>query len=469
MMRLAIFFSLFILFSFQPIGVFGQEKSSLVLVINDASVDGRQVLEALNATFTDADLKIDELHILDVDSRAGSFPSSADDNLLEDKDNRELVKEIRKRVDDLMTFQTVLAKNSKNESCDSLFIMKMVFEKLRRDPISFPSANASASQLFICSSEDAFILDKANDQEYNLISELNLAKSSFTAFSTESALRKFLEKRFANKKDKKRVILFFNGSKRIQSIAISDGLKPEFVVDAGTEFATPDVFKRKMDIVDFQITPQDAWRISNFQGFINPKDSATYKLTVQDRNGCKLDTAFTIKVRESAKPDKQPKGPKSDDRVEADEFGDYQCDCGNDSELEDLFGVIDWSKYEEVTSSTHSTDGFLFYSSKSGGREFYLITTRNCAANWQLKIYNKDQDLFYNEPYDFEDLTDQDILKRPNFSKYFAFKINLTPREYAEQWYGDNYFKIVIESLDPDGKKCDTHKTPNVIFSKCKE
>ncbi len=468
-MRLSIFFGLVILFSFQPIDVLGQEKSSLVLVINDASVDGRQVLEVLNSTFTDADFKIDELHILDIDSRAGSFPSSADDNLLEDKYNRELVKEIRKRVDDVMTFQTVLAKNSKNESCDSLFIMKMVFEKLRRDPISFPSANASASQLFISSSEDAFILDKMNDREYNLISELNLAKSSFSTFSTEPALRKFLERRFENKKDKKRVILFFNGAKRIQPIAISNGLKPEYVVDAGTEFATPDVFKRKIEITDFQITPLDSWRISNYQGFINPKDSATYKLSVQDKNGCKLDTTFTVKVKAASKPSKQSKVSNDDDRVSVDAFGDYECDCGDGAELQDLFGEIEWGKYSEVSARTHLIDGFHFFSNQAGGRIFHLITTRNCAASWQLRIFNRDQDEFYSEVYTREDVLDSEILKRPNFDEYFVFKIDLSAWEYMDQWYGDNYFRIVIESLDPDGAKCDTHKTPYVIFSKCKE
>jgi hypothetical protein len=157
-----------------------------------------------------------------------------------------------------------------------------------------------------------------------------------------------------------------------------------------------------------------------------------------------------------------------------------RCDC----ETEDyrgfrfIFGEVEFMKYGRISAgeviskcpihhngAISEVDGFSVCANQPGGRIYQLITYRNCAESWKLKIYNSDDVVIFSETYKVEELTASGVLERPGFENFFSFKIDLTGKQYADCSSNGNYYTIVIESYDSEGLVCATVKSPYIIFS----
>jgi hypothetical protein len=473
-MRLILHISLLFVSLISVTMISAQDRRSLVILVNDARVSDKEILNHLNRVFDEADFKIDDLHIVDVDTKSNKIAKPEDNALQLWKDEgNEDYPNISKRVKKIITFQTILAaeyKKKKIQACDSTFIVGEIFSKLSDFPISIANPSSRYVKYYATSADDVTLINESNVELSFKGNIINLDSDLFNDENTVSKFRRFIEREFDKSKEKQTVVILYEGATKIEPLKIGFRLNPPRVsIGEPTTVALDLPLYRDeldMDLKSFKLVPSTEWSQSGFQGTLYPKDDTTmYEISVADRYGCSGKTKFKVPIELKAVSTR-----KSDTSVSSSpKTESTDCDCGDDSELSDVFDELEWNKYKKVSSSEYIVDGYLFFSNQAGGRVYNLITTRNCASSWKLKIYNNSNEMFYSKTYNTEAVTISGILSKPGFEDYFVFKIDLSEEKYADQWCGDCYFKMVIEGFDSNGDACSKHTTPFLILTKCPE
>jgi hypothetical protein len=398
-----------------------------------------------------------------------------------EKEDRNQFKQIEKRVKSTFTFQHASVKKDK---CSNAAFYAMIFGKiLAQDEIGFTNA-AKAQCLTNGEDELSWPTDENETTQLTFKSDFKLNYEDLEDENWIKYLRSKLNTKFGKASKGKAVtmIIYLTGKDHYFEPIIKGPITlPDFAHDV-TQVPLKIVQDFKVESPNgaldenqqrkkfkLNISPDTKWSIINnsAEATWTPSYSGTFnfKVSVVDKKTtCESrPTDLTITIA------KKPEEPIEEDRRKKRDGPEQTCNCVDGPPMESIFGEIPWEKYKYYQQDI---SGYQFYSNQAGGFVFNLITTRNCATNFKLKIINAAGDIILKKNYSLEDVTSSHILERPEMKECFVFSFSLSGPEYKKEWFGANYHYIEIDSYsgeDGNRDECETYKSPILIFTKCAE
>jgi hypothetical protein len=282
-----------------------------------------------------------------------------------------------------------------------------------------------------------------NGPEFSCNTEqLNMEFSKIPSRDNSFISQKIKEEIIINKSMKQNTSLFF--------CFIDGKLNNQFYVNFES-----DTIKLNAD-EEFQIKPKYSNSVSKVswepkEKFIVPTDfypvvktdkSAQISLTISDSSNC---NSLTKNIYLQIKND---------------------CKCGKNLEsLKDIFKENKFKKYKKSDANFYD---YKLPSIQSGTYVYELIMYKNCASKFYLSIEDKNGKIVKaSETYFRNDVDERSqSYSRKDFQNYFIFRLDLS--NYSEIMDdGENSNKIIIISVDDEGKACSKYVSPRLTFIVC--
>jgi hypothetical protein len=191
----------------------------------------------------------------------------------------------------------------------------------------------------------------------------------------------------------------------------------------------------------YQWSPSTNLNCSNCEyPIFNGKESTAYTLSCKDSMGCEVKSkSIYIKVKENCK------------------FG-YEC-------IKILFNEIETPKYLFKNKSGRNTFDWTITSNSSGGYQFDLVTTNNCATKYKVIIQDLDGNLIWSREFLKEEV---DKRSKNNYLDIYpnslVFRLSLVSKQ---EIINEKFVRVKIISYDDKGNGYSICESPRISFAPC--
>ena len=257
-----------------------------------------------------------------------------------------------------------------------------------------------------------------------------------------STIAEKIKEEIASKKEKeKELILFFYIS-----------FKPKLITKSTLEF-DKDTINMDQD-ESFKITPKYNQKFASYQWspstnlscatcespVFNGKESSTYTLICKDSLGCETKSKpIFFKINEN-------------------------CKLGNDC-IRILFEEIETSKYVFKNNSGKSPYDWLIKANSSGGYQFDLVTSNNCATRYKVIIEDLKGSLIWSKEFAKDEVDKRSknnyLDKYPTF---LAFRLSLVSKQ---EIINEKEVRVRIISYDNKNNQYEECTSPRISFAPC--
>ena len=277
--------------------------------------------------------------------------------------------------------------------------------------------------------------------------QLNMEFSKIPSRDNSFISQKIKEEIIINKSLKQNTCLFFcfiDGKLNNQFYVNfeSDTIK----LNADEEFQIKPKYSNTVSKVSWE--PKEKFNVpTDFYPVVKTDKSAQISLTISDSSNCK---SFTKNIYLQIKND---------------------CKCGKNLEpLIDIFKENKFKKYKKPEANYRYNYNYDYKlpSTNSGTYVYDLIMYKNCASKFYLSIEDKNGKIVKAPEtyfrYDIDERSKNYFHK--DFPNYFIFHLTLNDlSEIMDD--GENSNKIIIISVDDEGKECSKYVSPRLTFVGC--